>query len=164
VKFLFNTMQINKLYRQGVNAIIVDKDSNFLLVQKNTWQDNILTIPGGGKENDETPEENLFRELAEEIGAEKKDLIILGISSHNIEYDYSIELSSKINGGEYRGQSYKQFVVRFIGDKDKLIFTPKEFRNHKWVKAQELHKYLVLPNQYKTHKQAINEILPGIIQ
>lgn len=157
-------MQINKLYRQGVNAIIVDKDSNFLLVQKNTWQDNILTIPGGGKENDETPEENLFRELAEEIGAEKKDLIILGISSHNIEYDYSIELSSKINGGEYRGQSYKQFVVRFIGDKDKLIFTPKEFRNHKWVKAQELHKYLVLPNQYKTHKQAINEILPGIIQ
>src|SRR3989344_9628017 len=111
-------MQINKLYRQGVNAIIFDKDNNVLLVQKNAWQDNILTIPGGGRENDETPEENLFRELAEEIGAEKKDLIILGISSHNIEYDYPAELALKVNRGKYRGQSYKQFVVRFIGDKD----------------------------------------------
>ena len=154
---------MNKPYRQGVNAIIVDKDNNFLLVQKNAWMDNQLTVLGGGRENDETPEENLFRELAEEIEAEKKDLNILGISSHNIEYDYPTELSSEVNGGKYRGQSYKQVVVRFIGDKNKLIFTPKEFRGHKWVKAKDLHKYLVLPNQYKTHKQAIDEILPGII-
>ena len=154
---------MSKPYRQGVNAIIFDKDNNVLLVQKNAWEDNVLTILGGGRENDETPEENLFRELAEEIGAEKKDLIILGISSHNIEYDYPAELALKVNRGKYRGQSYKQFVVRFIGDKDKLIFTPKEFRGHKWVKAEDLHKYLVLPNQYKTHKQAIDEILPGII-
>lgn len=155
---------MNKSYRQGVNAIILDKDNNFLLVQKNAWQDNMLTILGGGREDNETPEENLFRELTEEIGVEKKDLIILGISSYNIEYDYPIELLSKINGGKYRGQSYKQFVVRFMGDKDKLIFTPEEFRGHKWVKADELQKYLVLPNQYKIHKQAIDEILPGIIQ
>ena|SRR3989344_5938090 len=154
---------MNKPYRQGVNAIIVDKDNNFLLVQKNAWKDNELTIPGGGRDNDETPEDNLFRELAEEIGAEKKDLNILGISSHNIEYDYPVQLSLKVNGGKYRGQSYKQFVVRFIGDKDKLIFTPEEFRGHKWVRADELHKYLVLPNQYKNHKKAIDEILPGTI-
>lgn len=154
---------MNRPYRQGVNAIIVDTDNNFLLVQKNAWEDNVLTIVGGGRENDETPEENLFRELSEEIGAEKKDLIILGISSHNIEYDYPAELSLKINSGKYRGQSYKQLVVRFIGDKNKLIFNPEEFRGHRWVRADELHKHLVLPNQYKTHKQAIDEILPSII-
>lgn len=154
---------MNKPYRQGVNAIILDKDNNFLLVQKNAWKDNELTIPGGGRDDNETPEENLFRELAEEIGAEKKDLSILGISSYDIKYDYPVELSLKINGGKYMGQSYKQFVIRFIGDKSKLIFSPEEFRGHKWVRADELHKYLVLPNQYETHKKAINEILPGII-
>lgn len=154
---------MNKPYRQGVNAIVIDKENNFLLVQKNSWEDNMLTVIGGGREGDETPEENLYRELLEEIGAEKNDLEILGISSHNIEYDYPEDLSSKINGGKYRGQSYKQFVVRFIGDKDKLIFNPEEFRGHKWVKADELQKYLVLPNQYHIHKQAIDEILGASI-
>lgn len=154
---------MNKPYRQGVNAIIVDKDNNFLLVQKNGWEDNMLTIVGGGREGDETSEKNLFRELKEEIGAEKGDLEILGVSSHKIEYDYPEELSLKINGGKYRGQSYEQFVVRFLGDKDKLNFNSNEFRSHRWVGVNELEKYLVLPNQYQTHKLAIDEILPGII-
>lgn len=155
---------MNKPYRQGVNAIIINKDNNFLLVQKNGWKDNEWTIPGGGKEENETPEENLFRELAEEIGVDKNDLNIIGLSSYKIEYDYPLDLSLKINGGKYRGQSYRQFVLMFIGDKSKLIFCPKEFSNHKWVRADELSKYLVLPNQYQNHKMAIDEILPGIIK
>ena len=161
---MLNTKQVNKPYRQGVSAIIINKDNNFLLVHKNGWRDNEWTIPAGGKEEGETPEENLFRELAEEIGVDKNDLNIIGLSSHKIEYEYPIELSLKINGGKYRGQSYKQFVLMFTGDKSKLIFCPKEFNNHKWVRADELSKYLVLPNQYQNHKRAIDEILPGIIK
>jgi hypothetical protein len=45
----------------------------------------------------------LFRELAEEIGADKNDLNIIGLSSRNIEYDYPVGLSLKINCGKYRG-------------------------------------------------------------
>lgn len=161
---MLNTTQLNKSYRQGVNAIVIDKDNNFLLVQKNGWKDNEWTIPGGGREDNETPEENLFRELAEEIGANRRDLNIIGLSSHKIEYDYPIELSLKINGGKYRGQSYKQFLLIFIGDKSKLIFCPKEFSSYKWVRADELIKYLILPNQYKNHKKAIDEILPDLIK
>lgn len=161
---MLNTKQINKPYRQGVNAIVINKDNNFLLVQKNGWRDNEWTVLGGGKEENETPEENLFRELKEEIRANKEDLKIIGLSSHKIEYAYPMELSLKINGGKYRGQSYRQFVLIFTGDKSKLVFCPKEFSNHKWVRADELRKYLVLPNQYENHKKAIDEILPDIIK
>jgi hypothetical protein len=51
----------------------------------------------------------------------------------------------------------------FVGDKSKLVFCPKEFSNHKWVRADELSKYLILPNQYQNHKKAIDEILTSII-
>lgn len=159
-----HSTQVNKPYRKGANAIIIDTDNNFLLVQKNGWEDNEWTFPGGGREDHETPEENLFRELDEEIGAHKDDLQIVGLSSHNLEYDYPIELSLKINGGIYRGQSYRQFVLRFIGDKTKLSFSRKEFRNHKWVTAGDLVRYLVLPHQYHNHKKAIDEILPSFIK
>lgn len=161
---MLNAAQINKPYRAGVNAIILDQENRILLVQKNGWKDNEWTIPGGGKDGSETPEENLFRELEEEIGAHRNDLIIIGLSSQKIKYDYPIDLAKKVNGGKYIGQSYGQFVLRFMGDKDKLEFTTKEFKDHKWVSASELIKYLILPNQYQNHKNAIDEILPNLIE
>lgn len=155
--------QTNKPFRRGVNAIILDKNNNFLLIQKNGYEENEWNFLGGGREGEETLEQNLFRELKEEIAADSSDFKIIGISSHKIEYDHPAELAIKINGGIYRGQSYEQVVLRFIGDKDKLVFTSDEFRAHKWVKPSELIDHLVFLNQYQNHKKAIDEILPGVI-
>lgn len=155
--------QPDKPYRRGVNAIIIDKDNNFLLIQKNAYKDNEWNFLGGGREENETSEQNLFRELKEEIGADITDFELIGISSHNIEYDYPPDLALKINGGKFRGQSYEQAILRFVGDKERLVFTPDEFKTHKWVKASELIYYLIFPNQYETHKKAIDELIPGII-
>ena len=156
--------QTNKPYRLGINAIVVDKDNNFLLVQKNAYKDNEWNFLGGGREEGEALEQNLFRELKEEIGTEKSDLEIIGISAHKIEYDYPADTVMKIHGGKYRGQSYDQVILKFSGDKNKLVFTPDEFRTHKWVKASELEKHLIFPSQYKNHKLAIDELMPGIIK
>lgn len=154
----------DKPFRKGVNAIIVDKDNNFLLVQKNGYKDNEWNFLGGGREEGETLEQNLFRELKEEIGSKRSDLKIIGVSTHKIEYDYPPDTVLKIHGGKYRGQSYDQVVLRFVGNRDKLVFTTKEFKRHKWVKANELEEHLVFPNQYKSHKTAIDELLPGLIK
>jgi len=156
--------QSSKPYRKGINAIIVDGNNNFLLIQKNGYKDNEWNFLGGGREDGETLEQNLFRELKEEIGSVKSDFEIIGISTHKIEYDYPADLALKVNGGKYRGQSYDQVILRFIGNKNRLVFTTKEFRAHKWVKAEELVKHLTFPNQYKSHKKAIDELLPGIIK
>lgn len=156
--------QSSKPYRKGIIAIVIDGDSNFLLVQKNDYKDNEWNFLGGGRKDGETLEQNLFRELKEEISSVRSDLEIIGISTHKIEYDYPADLALKINDGKYRGQSYNQVVLRLIGNKDKLVFTTEEFKAHKWVKAKELVKHLTFPNQYKNHKKAIDEVLPGIIK
>lgn len=155
--------QLNKPYRKGVNAIIIDKDSQFLLIQKHLYKKNEWNFPGGGRKNGETLKQNLFRELKEEIDADPGDFEVIGISSYKTKYDYPPELALKVHGGKYRGQAFDQVVLKLIGDKKKLVFTPKEFRAHKWVKAAELVNCLVNPHQYQDYKKVIDEILPGII-
>lgn len=156
--------QSSKPYRKGVNAIVIDMDNNFLLIQKNGYKDSEWNFLGGGREESETLEQNLFREIKEEIGSERSDFEIIGTSTHKIEYDYPPDTVLKVHGGKYRGQSYDQVVLRFIGNKDKMVFTTKEFRGHKWVKAEDLAKHLTFPNQYENYKMAIDELLPNIIK
>jgi len=105
-------------------------------------------------------QENLFRELKEELGADRNDFEMVGVSDHKVEYDYPAEMATKVNGGKYRGQSYSQVVLRFIGNKKKLVFDSKEFRAHMWVKASDLSKYLVFPGQYQNYKAVIDHLVP----
>ena len=153
----------NKPFREGVNAIIIDRDNKFLLVQKKIYKENEWNFPGGGREEGETLEQNLFRELKEELNANPHDFEIIEISSHRTKYDYPPEMASKLHGGKYRGQYFEKVALRFIGDKKKLVFSPKEIRAHKWVKAGELVNHLVFPHQYRDYKRIIDELLPGII-
>lgn len=159
-----NSNQSDKPYRKGVNAIVMDKDNNFLLVQKCKYKDNEWNVLGGGREEGETREENLFRELREEIGAKKEDFETIGISSYQIKYDYPADTVSKIHGGKYRGQLYEQVILRFVGNKENLKFNPEEFKKHKWVKPNKLKEHLIFPNQYSEHKKAIDEFLPDILE
>lgn len=152
----------DKPYRKGVINIVIDTDNNFLIVQKNKYKDDEWVFLGGGREDNETLEQNIYREIKEEIGADESDFELVGISAHKIEYDYPEDTVMKIHNGKYRGQSYEQVVVKFLGDKNNLVFTPIEFKNHKWVKAKDLQKHLIFPNQYENNIKAINELLPNI--
>ena len=42
--------QSSKPYRKGVNAIVIDMDNNFLLIQKNGYKDSEWNFWGGGRE------------------------------------------------------------------------------------------------------------------
>ncbi len=66
------------LLRQAVRAVLLDPADNILLVHSN-WpelqiKDGFWACPGGGIEEDESPEEALRRELREEVGFELADL------------------------------------------------------------------------------------------
>jgi putative (di)nucleoside polyphosphate hydrolase len=154
--------QSSKPYRKGVNAIIFDKNNKLLIIQKHIYKHNEWNFPGGGREEGETLEENLFREINEELSVNKDKFELIGISHHRMAYDYPAELALKINGGKYRGQAYDQVVLRFISKKKELIFNPKEFRAHMWVKVDELVNYLINPGQYQNYKIVIDNFLPGL--
>ena len=101
------------------------------------WQ-----MPQGGIDAGETPSQAAMRELEEEIGTAKAE--ILGESSW-LTYDLPLELAVGVWGGRYRGQRQKWFAMRFIGtDADINLATEHpEFDAWKWVAADRLPELIV---------------------
>ena len=73
------------------------------------WQ-----MPQGGIDPGETPREAALRELHEEVGTDKAE--ILGETAGWLHYDLPPELAVKPWGGRYRGQRQKWFAMRFTGE------------------------------------------------
>lgn len=102
------------------------------------WQ-----MPQGGIDEGEEPLACAFRELKEETGTDKAELIAEAPGWYD--YDLPAELVPKIWGGKYRGQRQKWFALRFTGiDGDINIETAHpEFSEWKWAQMQQLPGIIV---------------------
>jgi len=156
-------MENNKPYRLGAHAFIIDEDNKFLVIQKNNYSDSDWTVIGGGREEEESAEENLFREILEETNLDKSNFKIIGESKFKQEYDYPEDVVAQIHNGKYRGQSYTQFVVRFTGDKDAITFND-EIRTSKWIDYSDFNTHLNFPGQLEIAKKVINDVIPNITE
>jgi len=105
-------MQNNKSYRPNVAAVILSskypEKCEFFVAHrsdiKNAWQ-----FPQGGIDKGETPREALKRELLEEIGCDKVE--VLGEFPEWISYEFPKKSNSK-KLYSYDGQTQKYFLVR----------------------------------------------------
>ena len=102
------------------------------------WQ-----MPQGGIDPGETPRQAALRELKEEIGTDKAE--ILGESRTWLKYDLPIEFAGGVWGGRYRGQRQKWFAMRFMGnDTDIDLATDhREFDAWKWIRPEQLPGMIV---------------------
>lgn len=80
-------------YRQSTSAVILDKNGQILIVQKNSYKDNEWSIPGGRIEEGEMPEMTIIRELREELGSDKFEIV--KVSNERDRYEWPDEM---ING------------------------------------------------------------------
>lgn len=146
-------------YRKKSSAIIIDKDNNFLIVQLTTYGPDDWNFAGGGIEEGETEKRALLRELQEELGTNKFEIIKK--SKETIKYEWPafvITESLKTKGKTWRGQEVKQFFVRFMGEREDIKPNPDEnIREIKWVKKEELKNYFNFPNQLEQVERAIQE-------
>jgi putative (di)nucleoside polyphosphate hydrolase len=102
------------------------------------WQ-----MPQGGIDPGEAPREAALRELSEEVGTDKAEIIAESRVLHR--YDLPAEIAGQMWGGRFRGQKQIWYAMRFTGtDIDINLATEHpEFDAWKWVVADELPKLIV---------------------
>jgi putative (di)nucleoside polyphosphate hydrolase len=131
-------------YRPAVGIMLLNRHGEVFVGHRidmpamPAWQ-----MPQGGVDPGETPRQAAMRELEEEIGTAKAD--ILAESRMWLTYDLPVELAGGIWGGRYRGQRQKWFVMRFTGsDGDINLATEHpEFDAWQWVAPDRLPDLIV---------------------
>ena len=130
-------------YRPCVGIMLLNRDGAVFVAKRIDMPSDAWQMPQGGIDRGEDPRAAALRELEEEIGTAKAE--ILCESRVWLKYDLPVELSGGIWGGRYRGQRQKWFVMRFTGsDADINLATEHpEFDAWQWVAADRLPDLIV---------------------
>lgn len=142
------------LYRPCVGIVLLNAQNRVFVGERidspGAWQ-----MPQGGVDEGETPEETALRELAEEVGTNKAE--ILRVAPHKLRYDLPDHLIMSLWNGKYRGQEQTWVAMRFLGhdhDVNLNAHNPPEFTNWQWVNLKETMD-LIVPFKHEIYKSVI---------
>ncbi len=142
-------------YRKCVGIALFNQDNKIFVGEridtKGAWQ-----MPQGGVDDGETPEITALRELKEEIGTSKADIIM--VAAKTICYDLPDRLITKLWNGKYRGQEQTWVAARFTGtdcDINLSAFDPPEFSSWQWVDLSDTLD-LIVPFKRDIYAQVID--------
>lgn len=144
-------MSREKQYRPNVAAVIVSskypQKKEIFIAQRKDFTDS-WQFPQGGIKNGEDVKEALFRELEEEIGTNKIEIITE--YPDWLTYDFPDEIK-KVK--PWLGQRQKYFLVRLQEDAVINVETQNpEFSDYKFIKVDEIFKLCVGFKQDIYHK------------
>jgi putative (di)nucleoside polyphosphate hydrolase len=143
-------------YRPCVGILLLN-EGNLVFVGRRKGAANVgWQAPQGGIDEGEEPRAAAIRELKEEIGTDKAEIIA---ESHQwYEYDVPEESRPQSWRGRFRGQRQKWFVMRFLGANEEInLQTAKpEFSAWRWVAHQDLLG-LVVPFKRHVYRQVLEE-------
>ena len=120
-------------YRKCVGMMMLNSNKEILVGRRLDHPSGYWQMPQGGIDDNENPEEAVWREMLEEIGTNKAELI--KISNQWINYDIPSETLKTLPWGQkYIGQTQKWFAFDFLGeDSDINVGTDNpEFSEWKW--------------------------------
>ena len=102
------------------------------------WQ-----MPQGGIDPGETARQAAFRELKEEVGTDKAE--ILAETRGWLHYDLPSDIASRMWSGRWRGQRQKWFLMRFTGEDSDINPATEhpEFDAWEWVEPRRLPELIV---------------------
>ena len=119
-------------YRPCVGIALFNDDGQVWIGNRigfeGAWQ-----LPQGGIDEGETAEQAAFRELSEEIGTSKAEIVAQ--TPDWLTYDLPDHLIGKAFGGKYRGQKQKWFAMHFTGKEKhiKIDVPHPEFDAWRWT-------------------------------
>lgn len=130
-------------YRKGVGAVLFDRRGRVLVARRldtpDAWQ-----LPQGGIDAGEDPRDAVRREMQEEIGTDRFEIV--AETAEWLRYDLPDHLLGRVWGGRYRGQEQRWFALRFLGsdsDIDLAASGHPEFDAWRWADLAELPEMAV---------------------
>ena len=125
-------------YRPCVGIMLINDNGYIFGGQRIDNRAEAWQMPQGGIDAGEDVKTACFREMREEIGTDKAD--VLSIHPEWLNYDIPLPLADRLWGGSYRGQSQKWVALRYTGqDSDINIATEEpEFFSWQWMSPADL--------------------------
>ncbi|MDO4673732.1 RNA pyrophosphohydrolase [Campylobacter sp.] len=135
-------MKKTKKYRPNVAAIVLSSAYPFaceIFIARRSDMDGIWQFPQGGIDEGEDARAALLRELKEEIGTDKVEII--AEYPKWLSYDFPDKVVSKMY--PYDGQIQRYFLVRLKPSATINIRTKNpEFDAYRFVQAREISKWI----------------------
>ena len=155
-------MMNNLPYRPCVGLCLFNTNGKVFvgerLDSKGAWQ-----MPQGGVDAGEDIVTAAFRELREEVGTDKAQII--RIHSQTFKYDIPADVRARLPWGEqFRGQEQTWVALRFIGVESDVkldAWDHPEFARYQWVDLKDVPK-MIVPFKIETYDavvQAFKDII-----
>lgn len=143
-------------YRPCVGLMLLNEHGQVFVGQRIDQYVEAWQMPQGGIDEGETAKQAALRELKEEVGTERVEII--AESKDWISYDLPRDLADKVWRGRFRGQRQKWFVLRFTGhDGDIDIATEEpEFARWQWMALDDLPRFIV-PFKRAVYERLVSE-------
>jgi putative (di)nucleoside polyphosphate hydrolase len=138
----------NLPYRRGVGLCLFNNQGLVLVAERRdkpgAWQ-----MPQGGVNRDEDLQVTALRELKEEVGTDKAEIIARLPEKLYYEFPDWLQYRGGIFRGKYRGQEQDWFALRFLGQDSDIDLSGEhepenpEFINWRWAELAETPKLIV---------------------
>lgn len=143
------------IYRPGVGMMVVNDDGHIFVADRSDMSGSAWQMPQGGIDEGETPVAAALRELAEEVGTNRFELIA---ETYNwLTYDFPADIKKQTWKGRYRGQRQKWFLFSFTGTDDDIDLNAHncEFNNWKWIEPETVLE-LIVPFKRKLYEDVLD--------
>lgn len=146
-------------YRPCVGVTLINREGLVFVARRIDTEMEAWQMPQGGIDEGEDPATAALRELEEEVGTNKAEII--AETKDWLQYDLPHDLIGKVWKGRYRGQRQKWFAMRFLGDDADINLETEhpEFCAWKWERLERLPN-LIVPFKRKIYQDIVNEFLP----
>ena len=141
-------------YRNCVGIAVFNRDGKVFVGERidspGGWQ-----MPQGGADPGEDVRTTAFRELSEEIGTDKAEL--LEVSEGTLRYDFPPGFTNKYLVDNFRGQEQTWVALRFTGEDSDINLNahePAEFSSWQWIELERIVD-LIVPFKRDIYRELI---------
>ncbi len=151
-------------FRPNVGIILANQRGELLWARRigqEAWQ-----FPQGGINNDETPEQALYRELTEEVGLEASDVRIIGSTRGWLRYRLPRRMVRNDSRPVCIGQKQKWFLLEMLSPDARVRVdrsSSPEFDGWQWV-SYWYPLGQVVPFKREVYRRALRELAPRVFK